>query len=472
MDILNDNFILFDFYMPMYNWFFPYEAGEDINCNNMDILNQCGTEPENRSLYFHIPFCEDICAFCPFLREVCTDNEVIEKYVDALVKEINIKASYKNIKKHPISSIFFGGGTPSILKPNQILKIGKAIKDNFDLSSLKEFSFEMNAKSITIEKIKALKDIGVTHGRMGVQTFNPKYREMFKLSATVQQIHDGAKLLNDNFNYVCVDMLYGMHGQTMDDFIKDLHHVLQLNTKTIDVYPINNLVTQRRLNESYKKHNLKPTSGLNKFSMNVLLKQYMKSNGYLPHNGHGYIKVNKNLIKENPVVVDRYTFQYHETVYGYKGHEVIGFGCNAISLFDDGYRTQNCTNIKKYINNLLENDNIELTINKYDKKICESKGISLHLPYHGYVDKKKININLVDKNILKNLNTLISKDLVKETYNSYQLTELGWLWYVNLLYYLSPYSDQKAISNRLEHSMQDKNKFVEQWSHTLDLYSK
>lgn len=149
--------------------------------------------------------------------------------------------------------------------PKHILRIGNAIKDNFDLSSLKEFSFEMNAKTVLPERVAAMREVGVTHGRMGVQTFNPEYRDMFKLSATLENIYYGAELLNKTFDYVCIDMLYGMHGQTAEDIIKDLRQARQLGTSHMDVYPINNGVIQKRLKEEYDKRNFKATSALNKY---------------------------------------------------------------------------------------------------------------------------------------------------------------------------------------------------------------
>ncbi|WP_185750822.1 radical SAM protein [Clostridium sp. KNHs214] len=429
----------------------------------MEIFDVVGDLPKNRALYFHIPFCQDICAFCPFSREVCKDEETLDLYTDALIKEIYLKSKYKNIKKFPINAIFFGGGTPSILKPRHILKIGKAIHENFDLSQLKEFSYEMNAKTVTPDRVEALKSIGVTHARMGVQTFNPKYRELFKLSATLEQIYYGAKLLNDNFKYVCIDMLYGMHGQTIDEFIRDLNCAIKLNTPTIDIYPINNLVTQTRLSTEYKNHNLNATSGLTKFLMNVILRESMKNNGYLPHNGHGYIKSSKNIFNNHNVVTDEYRFQYHEAVYGYKGHEVIGFGSAACSIFD-GFLISNSSNTKKYINDLLNSNCYDFDIYQYDKKVCENKGICLHLPYHGEVEKSKINYELVDPEVLSRLRLAINHGLIIEKEDKFELTQLGWYWYVNLLYYLSPTSDQKKLEDYINGRCLEKNRFVEEWN--------
>lgn len=451
---MNDSMYVFNYNFPLYNWFYPLTYSEPdekikrtIGKNNSDIFKIAGDNPVNRSLYFHIPFCQDICSFCPFTREVLKSAEYLDAYVDALVKEIELKSQYENVVKYPISSIFFGGGTPSILKPQHILKIGNAIKNAFDLSELKEFSFEMNAKTVEIDKIEALKSIGVTHGRMGVQTFNPFYRELFKLSATEEQLYKGAELLNQNFENVCVDMLYGMHGQTIDDFVKDLHAVLKLKTKNIDVYPINNSVVQKRLLQAYEENNLKPTNGLTKHTYNIVLREYMSANGYLPHNGHGYVRSSSDELLKNPVVTDEYVFQYHETNYGYKGHEIIAFGPAGYTVMDS-FVVGNTGNIQQYIESLNTKNELQIAgIGQYASWLNDIKGLVLHLPYHGFAEKGKLRGLNINEETKEKIDFLLEKKLIIENDKEYRLTKTGWYNYVNLLYYLSPGSDQEILKN-------------------------
>lgn len=473
MKYLQDGCVAFDYNFPIYNWFFPSgykkmdkDIEEKLAEDRFNIFSIAGSNPQFRALYVHIPFCQDICSFCHFSREVCLDESVYEQYADALVKEIEKKGQYDNITKHPIQAIFFGGGTPSILKPKQILKIGKAIHDTFDLSQLKEFSYEMNAKTVTPDRIEALKKIGVTHARMGVQTFNPKYRKLFKLTATLEQIYEGVKLLNNNFKYVCIDMLYGMHGQSMDEFAKDLHHAINLGTPTIDVYPINNMVTQLGLSDSYRKARLAPTSGLGKFSMNVFLNEYMRNNGFLPHNGHGYVRVSEEELERRPVVTDRYRFQYHEGVYGYKGHEIIGLGSGAFSSFD-GFSVGNNNKPKEYIKNWLEKGTMDIVIGQYDEKLTDIKGLVLHLPYYGEVEKERIDMTLIPDEVQRNLEAAIQKGLITESETKYQLTQRGWYWYVNLLYQLLPQKEQDLLLRYVEKQTAQEERFTENWKIAL-----
>lgn len=441
----NESFIPFNFNMPIYNWFYPMSYSEiSVDLDSIKtVFERSSDRVSNRSLYFHIPFCQDICSFCPFTREVLKDEAFLDRYVDALIKEIGLKAKYRYISEKPITSIFFGGGTPSILLPKHILRIGNAIKDNFDLSSLKEFSFEMNAKTVLPERVAAMREVGVTHGRMGVQTFNPEYRDMFKLSATLENIYYGAELLNKTFDYVCIDMLYGMHGQTAEDIIKDLRQARQLGTSHMDVYPINNGVIQKRLKEEYDKRNFKATSALNKYLFNVLIYDYLHSNEFVPHNGHGYYR-SQSVANINGFVDNGYTFQYHESVYGYAGHEIVAFGTVGYSVFNE-FLVSNQADIRKYISTI-ESGNLPIAgIATYPRELTEIKGLVLHLPYHGYVEKNKMDYRFVDDDLNRKIAELISLGMIGDNENTLNLTRIGWQNYVNLLFYLSPQREQNAL---------------------------
>lgn len=446
----NDSFIPFNYNMPIYNWFYPMSYNEiSVNSDSIKaVFERPSSRVVNRSLYFHIPFCQDICSFCPFTRIVLKDESILDRYVEAIIREIELKSKYQYISEYPVTSIFFGGGTPSILLPKHIRRIGKAIKDHFDLSCLKEFSFEMNAKTVLPERVAAMKEIGVTHGRMGVQTFNPEYRNMFKLSATLENIYNGASLLNKTFDYVCIDMLYGMHGQTIEDIIKDLHQARQLGTSHMDVYPINNGVIQKRLKDEYDRRNLKATSALNKYLFNAVIYYYLHENGFAPHNGHGYYRTQRT-VKNKGFVDNGYTFQYHESVYGYAGHEIVAFGTVGYSVFNE-FVVSNHADISEYIS-MVESGNLPISgIATYPRELTEIKGLVLHLPYHGNVEKSRINYSFVNDDLKQKLEELTLLKMIEDNGDTFNLTRKGWQNYVNLLFYLSPQREQDVLLNRIK----------------------
>jgi len=461
LNFVDNGLLKFNYDFPVFNWFYPYYAEDltnkqimsEITDNTMNIFKYILDDPSDVALYFHIPFCQDICSFCPFNREILKEQNRLDAYIQSLIKEIDIKKEYINAKHTKINSIFFGGGTPSIMTVNQIRTIGKKIKESFDLSLLKEFSFEMNAKSISEEKAIALKNIGVTHVRVGVQTFSEKYRKLFCLTATLKQIYDGIAILKRHFDNVSVDILYGFNGETMHDFLIDLKKTLDLNVPNISLYPLNNKSIQDRLINKYEELGLLPCSGLDRLGFKILAKEFMARNGYYPHNGHDFVKV-----KEQPkrFITDEYKFEYHKSVYGSEKSELIGFGVSAISFFN-GFITMNDKSIDQYINDFNIKGYCNMFIRSYDKILDVNKPISLYLPYHGSIKKDDINLDRISKELVEQLKVLIEKKLVIETENEFLLTEVGWLSYVNILFYLSPILDKKYLIGQIEKTEQKRN---------------
>lgn len=410
------------------------------------------SDTKSLALYFHIPFCETICSFCPFTRGKFRDISVIEDYVQSLIKEVELKSKHVDFKSTPVQSIFFGGGTPSLLNPEQITRIGNVIKEHFDLSEIREFSFEIEVKSLTEDKAKALKDIGVTHPRFGLQTFNKRYREAFTLSASIEQIKDAVDLLKSYFEYQSFDILYGMSGQDEEELIQDLEQAVALGTTNIDIYPIDNIMTQVSLHKHIESNDWEPTSAMRKFNMNILVDKIMRSSGFMPHNGHGYFRTKVT----DEVVSKDYSFVYHEHVYGHSDYNLLGFGVNAISSLKGRVVTN--TQSKNKYREYLSSDEVSCHISEHDITLDYSKPLILHLPYHGEVNKGLIDFDKIHKTLPAKLKDLIQEDLIKEEENKYVLTKLGWYWYVNIIYYLMPKDDQLVLNDVVVQRLKDKGR--------------
>ena len=460
MNIRNNPFTAFDYHLPVQNWFYPFDEESEPRYKTKVITSEEAFDglslkdvSGNTALYFHIPFCESLCTFCALPKQICTNEKIIDEYVYALIEEIKMKSKYSIISKTKINSIFFGGGTPSLLSPEQILRIGEAINFYFDLSEMKEFSFESSPKTVTLEKAQALRDIGVTHPRIGVQTLNPKYRKHFNLISTTDDVKNAVSIYNSIFEFLNIDIIYGMHGQTIDELIIDLNEAAQLDSKLIDFYPLNNPCSQPKMDQNFKRANLKPLTGMTKHGYNIIGREVLMAHGYFPHNGHGYVKIGKENIDRNKVTTDKYSFQYHESHYGYETDSIIGFGAGAVSVIGKVALTNN-DNENEYIRKLTTGLNLSVTKQVTDDETLAAKGLVTHLAYHSIVEKSKINFNKVHPNTLESLKLSISNGLVIEKNDTYELTHLGWQWYVSMLYYLSSKDQQialdKAINSRIK----------------------
>ena len=441
--------IKFDRQFPIYNFFFPNQGKERSPDSISDIWNEAQSHTQSRALYFHVPFCDTICNFCPFTRGRYSNRTVIDQYFECLLTEIRMKADLVDLSRVPIGAIFFGGGTPSLLNPDQIERIGELIKTTFDLSHLREFSFEVEVKSLTRERADAMKTIGVTHPRFGLQTFSPKWRDIFDLTASITQIHDAATLLKETFAYQTFDILYGMSGQDEEELIDDLHAAVALDTTNIDIYPIDSIVTQTGLHAKLAEAGAEPTSAMRKFGMNVLIDQYMRHAGFMPHNGHGYVRTPP----APDVVSDAYSFVYHEHVYGYHDFDLMGFGINAISStmghVITNTHSKKCTARKSNaVNSLAKSAGTTTPWTTRALSFCGWHTTATSTSGAWYRAQ-------VHPEVLGKLGQLKQEGLVVEDDDSMALTKLGWYWYVNIMYFLMPKADQLLMNGMVVDKLKD-----------------
>ncbi|HLG60795.1 MAG TPA: radical SAM protein [Ktedonosporobacter sp.] len=438
----------FDKQIPVYNWYYPFESDEHKIANTWDIYEELvDYHPRRRALYFHIPFCETICSFCPFVRASYKHEDEIESYVQALLNEIKRKHQFATLANQPIDTIYFGGGTPSLLEPDQIRRLGEAIHHHFDTSNLQEFTFECEVKSVTLEKLQAMCMIGVNRISFGAQTLNPKYREIFDLTATVEQIQQVAAWTNERFQYTNMDLLYGMAGQTLDELIADIDGYLALGTTSIDCYPLNNASTQRKLHQAFREAGLNPLSANTKLSYRIFLNEYLRAQGYVPINGYSYTKQTPETRDQRVVVQHTPTFRYHDIVYGYGDECWDGYGSGAVSMFGSRI-TENIANRAEYMDRLLGKSD-KPWFNAWHGLDDAEKGI-VYFPYRGTLDKRRIEWERVNAETRETLDLAVKQGLAVDKGEWYEVTEAGWFNYVDLEYMLMPRWHRQQLANIID----------------------
>lgn len=447
-----ETLLKFDSQLPIYNWYYPFPKN-DQEPDDIDFaLKQIQESDGRRALYFHIPFCDTICTFCPFHRAAAQNkHELIDRYVDALIKEIELKGAYDGIGKAPVHVISFGGGTPSVLKVEQIKRIGDAIHKTFNLSQLKEWTFELEVKSVTREKLEVLKEIGVNRISFGVQTLNPKYRKLFNITSTIEQVEQVAKWTTELFGYVNIDIIYGMSGQTLDELIEDVENAMKLNTTTIDLYPINNMSASKAMHQMAAKNGYEPVSHATKASYRLFMDEYMRARGYVPVTGFTYAKARPDL-KGRVVYDDQFDpFNYHEIVLGYDEDQLIAFGASAFSQAS-GVNVYNSGSTEQYIEMLLENN--EIPSLAFTGLSCPDKGI-IYFPFRGTLEKKRIKWDLVPQEVKDKFNQALEGGLIEEHEDQYKITQSGWMFYVNLIYFLMPEEAQQFLTQFIQSKVDD-----------------
>lgn len=185
-------------------------------------------------IYLHIPFCLSRCSYCDFAVSIYQSN-LAEKYVDALCLEIsNFKAE---IEHFHVDTIYFGGGTPSLLSPKQTEKILRAVYDRFSVQSNAEITMEMNPGTLTPELARAFRSLGVNRASYGAQTFDDNELKRLGRRHTAEDVRKTIDLLREaDFSNVSFDLIAGLPGQTLQDWERNLNEALKLKPEHLSLY--------------------------------------------------------------------------------------------------------------------------------------------------------------------------------------------------------------------------------------------
>ena len=185
-------------------------------------------------IYIHIPFCKKACHYCNFHFSTQTKN--IEYFTNALLKEIEIQ---KNYLIEPIETLYFGGGTPSLLPIPDFLKIVNKVTALFSLSANIEFTIEANPDDIQLENVNAWKKAGVNRLSMGVQSFQPSALSWMNRAHTTHQAHQAIEMTKEaGINNISVDLIYGTPQLTNDDLTSDLTIIQQYQIQHLSCYAL------------------------------------------------------------------------------------------------------------------------------------------------------------------------------------------------------------------------------------------
>ncbi len=187
-------------------------------------------------LYLHIPFCVQKCAYCDFLSAPAGDAAK-EEYVDALKQEI--KRYRKMARSYRVSSVFVGGGTPSILSCGQILEIFKTLRQVFAIQSDAEITIEANPGTVTKEKLAAWKQAGINRISFGLQSVKNEELKMLGRIHTYEEFRESYDLARQaGFENLNVDLISAIPGQSVQSWEETLRTVAELGPEHISAYSL------------------------------------------------------------------------------------------------------------------------------------------------------------------------------------------------------------------------------------------
>lgn len=208
-------------------------------------------------VYLHIPFCKSRCSYCDFATDVYRNLGAVERYVGSICREIDsfqpqISADDSDMNavsdlRHQrlsavksavtIDTIYFGGGTPSLLGPDQVGRILASVHSQFDISADSEITMEMNPATVTAKTLAGYRSLGVNRASFGVQTFNERDLKLLARGHDANDARQTFRMLRvEGFENVSFDLIAGLPDQTLDDWSRNLDEAIAMNPEHLSLY--------------------------------------------------------------------------------------------------------------------------------------------------------------------------------------------------------------------------------------------
>ena len=184
-------------------------------------------------IYIHVPFCKRRCGYCNFYSS--TRLSLKNDYLAAIGQELQMRANYLN--GEPVQTIYFGGGTPSLLQPTEIRTIIDTIRQLHQVSDTPEITVEANPDDLTPDYISQLAQTDVNRMSIGIQSFDDDYLQLMNRRHNAQQAIDAVKLSQKNgFDNISIDLIYGLPGSTCEYWKRQLDTAASLNVQHLSAY--------------------------------------------------------------------------------------------------------------------------------------------------------------------------------------------------------------------------------------------
>jgi oxygen-independent coproporphyrinogen-3 oxidase len=368
-------------------------------------------------IYLHIPFCRSRCSYCDFATDVFKNYETVERYVAALVKEIDdVELRMTNddfqIQNSSIDTIYFGGGTPSLLSPAQLEKILNAIYRRFSVASDSEITMEMNPATMTAETVRAYRNLGVNRASFGAQTFDDTELRRLGRKHTAQDVRETIELLRAaDFSNVSFDLIAGLPRQTLADWERNLDEALKLKPEHLSLYLLEIHEATPLAEQIRSKRQPLPDEDLAGEMYELMIAKTFE-------NGYGQYEISNFSL---PGFESRHNTKY------WLCEPVFAFGVSAHS-FDGRTRRANERDTNAYVS-LVENgqrptvfrEQIDLASEFVFLGLRLSKGVDL-LEY-----KNRFGVDLTEK-YAEDLRRLADWELIEFTENRLRLTARGMVY--------------------------------------------
>lgn len=298
---------------------------------------------EPLSLYFHIPFCENLCHFCGCMKFITKDHSRSREYVDYLLKEIDLVASLLPKNSRIVSQMHFGGGSPNFLQPEELKEIVDRVRSLFTFLPNAEIAIEMHPRTSTPAFCEMLAELKFNRISLGVQDFDPLVQKLINRHQTYEMTEQMVLLLKrlgfHSFNF---DLIYGLPGQTLEGWIKTLNQALELKPNRLAVYSYAHIPWLKPYQRSFEDKDLP--------SPELKIKLFEAAYHFLLENGYCAVGMDHFCLANDDMAQALNEGTLHRNFMGYStkadAHQ-IGMGVSSIS-YVSGHYFQNEKELKNY----------------------------------------------------------------------------------------------------------------------------
>ena len=361
------------------------------------------------ALYVHIPFCDHKCIYCDFYSIITTDN--IRPFLESIKKEIKYYSGLYS-EDRIYTSVFFGGGTPSLMEPGYLAEIIKSLKENYNVSDDAEITMETNPGTVNKGKLRSFRESGINRISIGIQSFDEKelkfLTRIHDKKTAIETVKSANKAGFDNIN---IDLIFNLPGQTKNKWKENLATALSLPITHLSAYSLilergtilNKMVLDKKVimqDDDYDADLYEMTIDL------------MEENGYLQYEVSNFTKPG-------------YQCRHNNAYWHYRDY--LSFGTSAHS-FVNGKRWWNFSSLKQYIAEIdkqsyavagSEEVSEEQKFNEYVMLALRSSGLDLK------EFKNMFGVNWINEKY-DYFRTLMDKNLVTIDEQQMKLTKQGY----------------------------------------------
>ncbi|SCH37108.1 Oxygen-independent coproporphyrinogen-III oxidase [uncultured Clostridium sp.] len=359
-------------------------------------------------LYIHIPFCVKKCNYCDF-NSFKLDKNLKSTYLEDLRKEMEL---YKNEVSEEITSIFLGGGTPSILNGGEIKYIFKSIKENFKVSDNAEITIECNPGTLTVDKLRAMRECGINRLSIGLQaTQNNHLKYIGRIHSYDEFEKNYKEALKEGFKNINVDLMYCLPNQTFEEWKESLEKITHLNPTHISAYSL-------ILEEGTELYNMHQRKEFKLMDEDTDIDMYEYTINYLNSKGYKQYEIS-NYAKEG--------FECEHNILYWKCEHYIGLGPGA-SGYIKNIRYRNVCDLNEYHKMIeknekpIESKEILSKQDSIEEKIFMGLRMNDGIKFNDFKNKFNIDFLEVYKSQLRDLS---EKGLISITEESMKLTQRG-----------------------------------------------